>query len=234
VALGNTPRKEVNFAVEANRSYAFGILFKDPKGEYLDLKGNQIRLVLADSQRQGSAELVVLDAVHVGKTHGLVQFRFQADDLALEPGSYPYDVTLLPTSGYSAPVLKGYFEVGANVDEDTSNTYTNVNTGSDITVTMNDTDLIELTIERIDGMYSVVDEMIRDFTQTMTHNLAVAHDAVKNAEAAAAQSALHADELRQWLLSVGYPFWQGPKSLYDQIPKPAPNVLYLITEGTMP
>jgi hypothetical protein len=232
VVLGNTPTKETSFAVEANKSYAFGVWFRTAKGDELDISDCTVRLVVADASYRGGSELIVLEAVPVGDSHGLVQFQFQAEDLSLDPGAYPYDITLIPSSGYSTPILKGFIEVGANTDLDTSNRYTSVNRGSDITAYMEGTDLVYVTIERVDGLYTVVEEMIRDVMKRMQEQTALAAAAVKEAQDAAAFSKAYADELRTWLTSVGYPFWEGTQEQYNDIPSPQPSILYLIVEAT--
>lgn len=232
MVLGNTPTKETNFAVEANKSYAFGVWFKKADGNELDISDCTVRLVVADAAHRGGTEIIVLEAVPVGDSHGLVQFQFQAEDLALDSGSYPYDVTLIPSSGYSTPILKGFVEVGANVDLDTSNRYAQVNRGSDITAFMEGTDLVSITIERVDGLYTVVEEMIRDVMKRMQEQTALAGQAVQEARDAAQFAKNYADELRVWLTSVGYPFWEGTQEQYNDIPQPQPSVLYLIVEAT--
>lgn len=131
--LGNTPRQETPFFVDANKSFAFGILFEKADGTPYNLMGMGARLVIADSS--GSEVVnVVNDAVDLDNGH--IQFNLQAEDLALDPGTYPYDITLTPLEGYTVPLLTGSFEVEANVDLDTSNTYTQVMIAPSIIIVM--------------------------------------------------------------------------------------------------
>lgn len=223
--LGNTPRKETVIPVEAGKSYAFGMRFRDPNGKPIDLADAVVRMVVANP---GGGELMVLEAVHIADLSGLVQFQFQAADLSLAPAAYPFDITILPSSGYSTPLVKGYVEVGSNTDQDSSNVYDKVDRSTEISVVMGGTDVVEIVIERVDGMYEIIEEMLRDALGKMHKELAAAKTAAAAAESSAVQSQRFADELREWLTSVGYPFWQGSQSEYDSIPSPAKDILYLI------
>lgn len=230
MALGNTPRTETNFAVEASKSYAFGIRFLRTDKSYVDMTKVEVRLVISESAYRGGSELVVATASPIHPRSGTVQFRLQAEDLALNPGSYPYDITLIPASGYSTPILKGVFEVGSNADVDASNIYAHVQSGSDITAVLDDSDLIEITIENIDGLYTLAENMISDFTTKVEADVAITKAQAAAAEASAILSADYARELREWLSSVGYPFWQGTMAQYSAIGTPVPHILYLIVD----
>ena len=229
MGLGNTPRRETNIAVEASKSYLLGLYFKTPDNTPVDLTDCVIRFVATDPPQRGSSEVLSLIAVMDEPTLGLAQFKFQAADLTLEPGSYAYDVTLVPPTGYSTPILKGYLEIGSNTDLDDSNVYTDINITSDITVTFAQGDNVTIEIERVDGMYLVVSNLIEDFT--------VAMQAQVDAAAASAQAALNYEnmaegykaEMQTWLNNAGFPFWKGTQAEYDALDKKA-EVLYLITE----
>lgn len=156
------------------------------------------------------------------------QFEFQAEDLALDAGSYAYDITLIPPSGYSIPILKGQLEVGANSDLDTDNVFTDISTGTDIIVDLAGTDVVEVTIERVDGLFMLVKELLEDFRAEIAAAQA-SMDAKVAAAAASAQIASDkAAQLEGWFNSVGFPFWKGTQAEYDAIPVKDPNVLYLI------
>lgn len=229
MALGNTPRRETNIAVEANKSFTFGIWFKSADGTPIDLTGSTIRFVAAQLAHRNGVEVLSLTAVPMEDNPGMQQFEFQAEDLALPPGTYPYDVTLIPPSGYSTPILKGHLEIGTNTDVNTNNVYdSGLGTGTDVTVYLNEHDLVEVTIERVDGLFMLVTEVINDFRDEIeVEKLALT--ALKNAaDASAQQSAFHAEELRGWFNSVGFPFWKGTQAEYDALPSKDPNVLYLV------
>lgn len=230
MAIGNTPRRETNFQLDASKSYAFSIRFLDMTGATLDLTGATVRLVAARPANQGGSEILDLEAVDANKAEGWVQFQFQAEDLALAVGAYPYDVTLIPVSGYSTPIIKGYLEIGANTDVDTSNTYEFVPPVSEVTAVLNGGDLINVTIERIDGLYTETVQLINDFTTAMDAEVTAAQGHATAAAGSASDAQLAADELRDWLTDIGFPFWTGTMAEYLALGDPSPNVLYIITD----
>ena len=229
MALGNTPRRETNIAVEASKSYVLGLYFVTKDGESIDLTGSVVRLVATDPPQRGSTEVLSVVGVMDEPTLGLVQFKFQAADLTLEPGSYAYDVTLIPPTGYSTPILKGYIEVGSNTDLDDTNVYTDLNILSDITVTIEAGDHVTVEIERVDGMYLVVANLIEEFSATMQAqvNLAAQHAQAALNSANLAEAANN--EMQVWLDNAGYPFWKGTQAEYNAIAHKS-EVLYLITD----
>jgi hypothetical protein len=228
MALGNTPRRETNIAVEANKSYAFGVWFKSADETPIDLTDSVLRFVATENAYHTGAEVISKVAVPMLDQPDMQQFEFQAEDLALDAGSYAYDITLIPPSGYSIPILKGQLEVGANSDLDTDNVFTDISTGTDIIVDLAGTDVVDVTIERVDGLFMLVQELIADFRA----EIAAAQAAMNATAAAAAASAQIASDkaaqLEGWFNSVGFPFWKGTQAEYDAIPVKDPNVLYLI------
>lgn len=229
MALGNTPRRETNIAVEASKSYMLGLYFKTPDNTPVDLTGCVVRFVATDPPQRGASEVLSLAADMDTAEVGLVQFKFQAADLTLEPGSYAYDVTLYPPSGYSTPILKGYLEIGSNTDLDDSNVYTSVNSSSDITAIIEGGDHVTIEIERVDGLYLVVTNLIEDFTVDMQ---AKVDEAAASAQAALVyenQAEGYRNEMQTWLNNAGFPFWKGTQAQYDAL-TPKAEVLYLIIE----
>lgn len=229
MALGNTPRRETTFAVEASKSYAFGLHFKTPDDLPVDLTGCELRLVATEPPHVGGTEVISLVATSSAPVTGFAQFNFQADDLTLEPGSYAYDVTLLPPTGYSSPIIKGYIEVGPNTDLDSSNVYAGVEVGSDVTVFMEHGDVVSITIERVDGLYMVVAALIEDFSEAMAAEVAKAEAAaVESAESADLSKSYH-DDMQVWLDNAGFPFWKGTYAEYQAI-QHKEEVLYLLID----
>lgn len=229
MALGNTPRRETNIAVEASKSYVLGLYFVMVDGSPVDLTDCVLRLVATDPPQRGSTEILSLSAVIEQPLTGLAQFKFQASDLSLEPGSYSYDVTLIPLSGYSTPILKGYIEIGANTDLDDSNVYTDLNITGDITVTMEGHDLVTVEIERVDGMFLVVSRLIEEFTVDMQEQVGAAAGSAQASLNSANQSASYAALMQTWLDNAGFPFWKGTQAQYDAIAH-KDEVLYLIID----
>ena len=229
MALGNTPRRETNIAVEANKSYAFGIWFKTTDNTPVDLTGSELRFVATENAYHNGAEVISLVAIPMLDQPDMQQFEFQAEDLSLTPGSYSYDVTLVPPSGYSIPILKGQLEIGANSDLDTSNTFTDVATGTDVIVQLNGSDVVEVTVERVDGLFMLVKELLDDFRQEIADAKAYMDTKAAEADASAQYAANKAAQLEGWFNSVGFPFWKGTQAQYDAITTKNPDVLYLIT-----
>jgi hypothetical protein len=228
MAIGNTPRQETNIAVEANKSFSFGVWLRTSDGTPVDLTDSELRFVATEQVRRSGLEVLSITAVPMLDQPDMQQFEFQAEDLALTPGAYSYDITLYPPSGYSVPILKGHLEVGINADEDTANTFTNVGTGTDVTVYLKEHDVVQVTVERVDGLFMLVRELIDDFRVEITDMRSAMQAIADTAEASAQTSANYANELRGWFESVGFPFWKGTQAQYDAIPVKDPNVLYLV------
>lgn len=229
MALGNTPRRETNFAVEASKSFTFSIHFKTADNSTVDLEGAQIRFVAAELAHRGGTEVLEKTATIIENT-SIAQFDFQAEDLSIVPGSYAYDVTLIPETGYSTPILKGVFEIGPNTDEYVQNVFdTGLSTGTDITAILEEHDVVEVTIERVDGLFSLAQELIIDFREEIATKQGVLNATLASANSAAVNAANSADELRHWFNTVGFPFWKGTQAQYDAITTKNPDVLYLIT-----
>ena len=229
MALGNTPRRETNIAVEANKSYAFGVWFKSADETPIDLTDSVLRFVATENAYHTGAEVISKVAVPMLDQPDMQQFEFQAEDLALDAGSYAYDITLIPPSGYSIPILKGQLEVGANSDLDTDNVFTDISTGTDIIVDLAGTDVVEVTIERVDGMFMLVKELLDDFRQEIVDAKAYMDTKAAEADASAQYAASKAAQLEGWFNTVGFPFWKGTQAQYDAITTKNPDVLYLVT-----
>jgi hypothetical protein len=228
--IGNTPRQETNIQVEANKSFVFGIQFKKWNGDPLDLTGASVRLVAAQQPYLGGTEVLDLDAVHITDTQGLVQFQFQASDLALPAASYAYDVTLITVPGYSVPIIKGYLEVGVNTDPDTSNVFTDIHADSEITAVIGESNVVEITVERVDGMLTVTQGLIDDFRVEMTAEVVKAETAATDAEFWSKKTTTDINNLQTWMANMGYPYWKGTSQAYAALPAPDPTVMYLLVD----
>ena len=230
MALGNTPRRETIISVEASKSYALGMRFVDEDGEPIDLTDCVLRFVATDPPQRGSTEVLnVLATIDLPLT-GQALFKFQASDLTLEATSYAYDVTLLPPSGYSTPILKGYLEIGTNTDLDDTNVYEDLNVTTDITVTLGVGDTITIVIERVDGMFLVVSKLIEDFAIEMQKQVDKPADSAQDALGSANRAYGYSEEMREWLDNAGFPFWKGTQAEFDALDKKR-EFLYLIVEG---
>jgi microcystin-dependent protein len=121
--LGNTPRQPTDFYLERAKSFAFTMKFHLGDDEVYDLDLASVRIVVKRPDYLGGGEVIATRADVLDLADGSVQFRLQATDLDLEPGEYPYDVTLLGRTNYTVPILKGTFVIGDNADPDASNLY---------------------------------------------------------------------------------------------------------------
>lgn len=233
MALGNTPRRETNIAVEASKSYQLGLHFIQQVGsdtpEPVDITGCEIRFVATDPPSRGSTEVLSIVAELDAPINGLASFKFQAADLTLTPDSYAYDVTLYPPSGYSSPILKGYLEIGTNTDLRDDNVYGDLNITSDITVEMQGSDVIEVQVERLDGMFLVVSNLISEFSDDMQAQVDAAAGSAQASLNSANLSQQYAASMQVWLDNAGYPFWKGTQAQFDSIQKKG-EFLYLITD----
>lgn len=124
--LGNTPDSRNDFFLEQGKSFAFTLRFyldTEEDAPY-DLIGATVRLVVSPPPYTDDVAPVLTSvALPIDLDDARVQFQLQAHELDFDPGQYPYDVTLVSANGYSTPVLKGFFNVGWNADDDTSNNY---------------------------------------------------------------------------------------------------------------
>jgi microcystin-dependent protein len=139
VILGNTPSSQNDFYLEQAKSFAFTMRFylkelvNDARVPY-PLTDAVVRLAVDQPARLGGAAVINAFAEDLDPENGAVQFRLQAADLDIEPGQYPYDITLLSSNGYTTPVMKGFIHIGSNADDDASNVYSFTNSGVDLGV----------------------------------------------------------------------------------------------------
>lgn len=162
--IGNTPKHETNIAVEYGKSFSFGVWLRDKDDKHLDLTGVKLRFVARKQPRHRGTVVIEKVAIPAHGANWMQHFEFQADDLALPPGEYPYDITLEAKDGYSTPLVKGYLIIGANADDYTNNVYPeNSGMTTDITVQIRHRDVVKITVERVDGMFKYVQQMIHDF-----------------------------------------------------------------------
>ena len=150
--LGNTPLRHTNFFLDRGKSFAFTMSFVDKAGLPHDLTESVVRIVVEEPQYFGGAEVISMPAFEENLPGGVVRFQFQAEDLLLEPGEYPYDVTLVAAMGYSSPVIKGTFVIGSNTDDVVDNTYTGVDLSQGLVVTMHHGNAIQVCLDYAVGL----------------------------------------------------------------------------------
>jgi hypothetical protein len=152
--LGNTPKQLTNLRLEEAKSFALVLEFVDKDGSAFHLAGYEVRLIVRQPQRYGG-EIVIerlADIIDPIAGTNRATFNLQAADLALPAGEYPYDITLLGSSGYSTPIVKGYFVMGDNTDENTDNVYDEVFPSESLLVTMGGGYCIEVCLQYADAL----------------------------------------------------------------------------------
>lgn len=227
--LGNTPQRETVISIDKAKSFALGMMFRDALDVPIDVTGSTIRITATEPSQWGGRVILENEAVHISEPAGYVQFKFQAEELDLRPGQYPYDITMVTPLGYSIPVVKGHLDIGPNTDPDTSNVYSDVHIGSDITVKLGMQNRLEITVERIDGMYTVIQGLIEDFRQDINNASDKAEAEANRAAQMYAQFDIDLAAAKAWMASLGFPYWKGNATAYAQL-TPDPNILYLITQ----
>ena len=150
--LGNTPAKLRNFFLDRGKSFAFAVMFVDKHDESLDMTGAQVRIVVEEPQHIGGAEVITKAAEEVDASVGHFEFELQASDLLLEPGEYPYDITLVSASGYSSPTVKGLFVIGSNTDDNAGNVYPGIDSSQGIRVVMDNGATLKLCLDYAEGI----------------------------------------------------------------------------------
>lgn len=186
--LGNSPRAETVFTLEAAKSYAFGLRFLMSKsGNPVNLVDAQVKLVALAPRRAGGGQVINLDADMIEPELGLTQFNLQASDLDLDAGEYPFSIVMLSSIGYTTVVVKGILDIHANVAEGwVDESYPNVNPGTNLAAYLESGDVVEVKIDQVDGLSVVINDLIVQTTADMEAQVAAAQG---HAAAAAASSA---------------------------------------------
>lgn len=114
--LSNSPEESLVLRLEARKSFTFGVRFRDANGKPVDITGADIRFTAARVHADNEIATVFwVQAVLTESALGLARVDIQAADLALDPGSYPFALTVV-NGGYSSVVAKGLVELQANVE----------------------------------------------------------------------------------------------------------------------
>lgn len=121
MTLTNTPSRHTLLRVEARKSFAFGVYVRDTENNPIDLTG--CSLTLARTVAPGPLPASLTAAGIVSKaaslpaaTEGNARFDFQATDLDLAEGEYPFTITLRTAEGYSVVVVQGDLVIVPNTE----------------------------------------------------------------------------------------------------------------------
>jgi len=193
MALSNSPRNHTLITLEACKSFAFGMKFRDTRRNPLDLTGAEVRLVVAQPQHLGGAQVIARDATLLDAALGLAQFELQADDLDLVEGDYPFAVVLETANGYSTLVLKGSIDLRSNVEtESTARTYSGVNPSTNMAVFLEEGNVVNVVVENVDGLSVIVEDRINDFTEEMDAKVEIVDQLTDTSTVAATAAAASA------------------------------------------
>ena len=133
--FGNSPRRFVVLPLEARRSFAFRVVFRDSEtGATIDMTGATLRFVMAAPDYRGGAELVNVAALTTEVAAGEFQFELQASHLDQTADEYPFVLTLVTSSGYSTSVVKGVVNLLDNADTDATAVYSGIDTDTGLEV----------------------------------------------------------------------------------------------------
>lgn len=120
--LGNSPRQATVLQVEARKSFALSLWFRDTNRRPADLTGCQVRMVVK-AQPLSESDLTDSDNILTGSVAmipepelGYAQFSIQAAELNVQPGEYLYAIVLVTAAGYSSVVVKGILDVQQNTE----------------------------------------------------------------------------------------------------------------------
>ena len=140
---------DVTMRLEQRKSYTFSLQVRDPKQRKLDCTGCTFRFVM---EQTSFPQSVVLDKQPATKDleNGFVTFNFQASELDLEPGEYPYALVALSPDGYSVVLTKGVVQIIHNPDSSaTSSTFDEDRAIEGIEVILRGQDLISITVGNV-------------------------------------------------------------------------------------
>ena len=116
--ISNSPRETTVIEIEARKSLALNLYFKDSTGALLNMEDGTLSFVAAKVDRQGVVTpLVDVLADMTLAANGLARVKVQADELSIKAGEYPFAITLT-LEGYSTVVVKGHIKVVENHEYD--------------------------------------------------------------------------------------------------------------------
>lgn len=115
--LSNSPRQLTRFRLEARKSFTFGVWFKLPNGNPIDLTDTVLTMDVSKPTNQSDPTGVVYSgpADFPDAEGGYARFSLQAEDLDLKADIYPYSITF-ENEGYNGVVVKGELEILDNAD----------------------------------------------------------------------------------------------------------------------
>ena len=165
--IGNTPRSETVFSLEARKSFALGLHFIDRSNndEPVNLDGSVVRFVMSQqAHRSPGGVLIETEAIEVDYSLGLVQIEIQPDELDLPPGEYPFAISILTDLDYDTLLVKGYIDLQPNADPTVGPDFTGINPSTNLAVYREEGVYIKVQVAAVDGLATIINGLINDFT----------------------------------------------------------------------
>jgi hypothetical protein len=114
VVLTNSPPAQTALRLEQRNSFVLGLNVELSDETVADLTGHTLTFAMAEPEYKGSTVVVTKTLDLLDAVHGVAQLSLQGSDLELEPGQYPYTITILTPEAFSAVVVKGHAQVVSN------------------------------------------------------------------------------------------------------------------------
>lgn len=105
----------VTLRLEARKSFTFNVQVREPNKRKIDCTGATFRFV-AQNNRYPYENFLDDNPSYQKLDEGFVTFSFQAADLDLPSGEYPYVLVMVTAEGYSLVLMKGVIELLGNPD----------------------------------------------------------------------------------------------------------------------
>lgn len=105
----------VTLRLEARKSFSFHVQLRDSHRRKLPAPGATFRFVARDNRYPREAFLTK-EPSYTRLDYGFLKFDFQASELDMPPGEYPYVMVMTTDEGYSMVIMKGSLQILDNPD----------------------------------------------------------------------------------------------------------------------
>lgn len=105
----------VALRLEARKSFTFNVQLRDHTGKKLPCPGATFRFVAQDNKYPNGNFLSKSPSV-LNAGYGFLKFDFQASELDMPEGEYPYVLVMTTKDGYSLVLMKGHIQLQGNPD----------------------------------------------------------------------------------------------------------------------
>lgn len=140
---------DLTIRLEQRKSYTFNVQIVDARGRKLDATGCSFRFVMERSTYPVEIVLEKTPAT-MELEQGFLTFNFQARDLNLPEGEYPYVLVALSPDGYSVVIAKGAVQLMHNPDvRSVDSVYTETRAVQGIEAVLRGQDLVRITVGNV-------------------------------------------------------------------------------------